>query len=99
RFGSDSASRHTNPSSRTRTVWVCPRHCRTKVAPDNAPVAHRLLEGIGHPLHRQNVREWQNDDLALKSHFDWHGHVRLPLVRAARPTAAAKYASLRRAAT
>src|ERR1700722_4217774 len=24
---------YSNPSSRTRTVWVCPRHCRTKVAP------------------------------------------------------------------
>jgi hypothetical protein len=66
---------------------------------DNALVAHRLLDGIGHALDRQNVREWQNDDLALKSHFDRFEHVRLPIVRAARPRAAAACASPRRAAT
>ena len=64
---------------------------------DNALVAHRLLDRIGHPLRRQNVRERQNDDLALKSHFDRFGHVRLPLIRAARPRAAAACASPRRA--
>jgi hypothetical protein len=37
---------------------------------DNALVAQRLLDAVGHTLHRQNVGERQNDEVAFKRHFD-----------------------------